>query len=275
MEPRVASILASFSGSVSEAPGCPVSPLLQLRLPMRLRVAPNPRSSGLAGDGASSFLDSRILQRLCERSSRSPLLLASPAPPPTEAPGCPVSSIFRLAYGESSGRPEASTFRPRLRLSFRVSPAAELLACLWISLRVAPNPSPLAAPADGSPGLPESRTFRRRRLRILGSPRLLRLRLYRSTSSGCPESCFCGWADVDSPAQLELCILSARPWMNLRVQSGLAHSCLTLDAFLISFSLPPPSPAAECRSQFILHRPDRRELRFQFPTGLPTGWRLG
>ena len=132
-----------------------------------------------------------------------------------------------------------------------------------------------SAPVNGSPGCPESRTLRRCRLRILGSPQLLRLRLCRSTSSGFPESCFCGWADVDFPAQLELCILDARPWMNLRVQSGLAHSRLTLDALI---NLIRPSTAVAgcgCRFQFILHCPVRPELRFQFPTGLPTGWRLG
>jgi hypothetical protein len=43
----------------------------------------------------------------------------------------------------------------------------------------------------------------------------------------------------------------------------------------ISFDPLLPSPAAECRSQFILHRPARLELRFQFSTGLPTGWRVG
>jgi hypothetical protein len=63
--------------------------------------------------------------------------------------------------------------------------------------------------------------------------------------------------------------------MNLRVQSGLAHSRPALDALSISFGLPLLSPAAECRSQFILHRPARLELRFQFSTGLPTFWRVG
>jgi hypothetical protein len=63
--------------------------------------------------------------------------------------------------------------------------------------------------------------------------------------------------------------------MNLRVQSGLAHSHPALDAFLISLDSLLPSPAAERHFQFILHRPARRELRFQFSTGLPTGWRVG
>jgi hypothetical protein len=146
MEPRVASILASFSGSVSEAPGCPVSSLLQLRLRLSLRVAPSPQSSGL----------------------------------PTV---------------ESPGRPESSTFRPGLQLSFRVSPATELLACLGIGLRVAPDsfalghavwwifglprisyppaapsPHPRVAPIAASTAVP---------LHVFGLPRILLQRLGR------------------------------------------------------------------------------------------------
>ena len=141
MEPRVASTLASFSGSVNEDPGCPVSSLLQLRLRLSFRVAPSPQSSGLSGDGASSCLDSRIFQRLCERSFRLPRLLASPAPPsmrlrvaPKPAPsGLPTVRVFRsprilspsgLALGSPSGSPRLP--RP--------------VACLGISLWVAPNP---------------------------------------------------------------------------------------------------------------------------------------
>jgi hypothetical protein len=249
--------------------------IVPFSLPMRARVAPAPQSSSCAGDGASSCLASRIFQRLCKRSFGLPRHFASPAPPPIEAPGCPGSSIFRLAYGESSGRPESSPSGLALGTDSGLPRIPLLLACLGIRLRVAPNPSPLAPPFDGSSGCPKSLTLRRHRLRILGSPRLLRLRLCRSTSSGRPESCFCGWADVDFPAQLELCILDARPRMNLRVQSGLALSRLTLDAFSISFGLPPPSTAAERQSQFIMHRPAGREVRLQFLTGLSTGWRVG
>jgi hypothetical protein len=291
---------------------------------MSLRVAPNSQSSSCAGDGASSRLDSRILQRLCKRSSGLPRLSASPAPPPDEASGRPESCILRPDRRWSFELPRLShpsaapgaRFRvapaPHLsssayRLRLRVAPSPQpsglptvrvfrlprilspsglafdstsgsprlprLLACLGIRLWVAPNPSPLALPADGSPGCPEFLTLRRCRLRILGSPRLLRLRLCRSTSSGFPESCFCGWADVDSPTQLELCILDARPWMNLRVQSGLAHSHPALDALLISPDPPLPSPAAERHFQFILHRPARLELRFQQRTERRNGSR--
>jgi hypothetical protein len=47
----------------SQVPGPSIVPF---SLPMSLRGAPNPRSSSCAGDGASSRLDSRILQRLCK-----------------------------------------------------------------------------------------------------------------------------------------------------------------------------------------------------------------
>ena len=176
MEPRVASRLASFSDSVNEASGCPDSSLLQLRLRLRLRVAPNPLSFRLAYGESSGRPENSLL----------------PAWPWAQTPGCPGSRSFWPASGSVSGLPRI--------------------------------PSPLAAPFDGSSGCPKSLTLRQHRLRILGSPRFLRLRLFRSTSTGRPVSCFCGWADLDFPAQLELCILDARPRMNLRVQSGLAYS---------------------------------------------------
>jgi hypothetical protein len=140
------------------------------------------------------------------------------------APGCPVTRIFRLAYGESSGRPESSPSGLALGSTSGLPRLQNFLPASGSVSRLPRILSPLATPFGGSSGCPESHTPRRRRLRILRSPRLLRLRLCRSTSSGFPESCFCGWADDDSPSQLELCILDSRPWMNLRVQSGLAHS---------------------------------------------------
>jgi hypothetical protein len=56
--------------------------------------------------------------------------------------------------------------------------------------------------------------------------------------------------------------------MNLRVQSGLAHSHQTLDASSISFR--PPTAVSSCGTPIflcLLHRPVWLELRFQFPTG--------
>ena len=101
-------------------------------------------------------------------------------------------------------------------------------------LRVAPNPASSGC-ADGEfPGCPESSLLRRRRLMDLRvSSNLAPSGGAASASSGCPESCIYGRVDDDSPARLELCILCPRQRMNLRVQSGLAHSRLTLDAFSI------------------------------------------
>jgi len=150
------------------------------------------------------------------------------------------------------GRPNFSPSGLTSRLGFRVAPApapcglprdhgSELPRIL----------DRLATPTDGFSGCPESRILRRRCFRVLGLPRILRLQLCRSTSSGYPESCFCGWADDDSPTELELCILDPRSRMNLRVQSGPAHSFQALDANSISTGHPPPSPAADCLFKLI------------------------
>ena len=115
-----------------------VSPALrfQPRLSMRLRVSPAPASSGFSGDGASSFLASRILQRCRRSASGLPRILFSQPRLPDESPGCPGSCIFR--------------------------------PCRRSSSRVAPRPLPPASPAGGFPGFPGSRTFRRFRLRVFG-----------------------------------------------------------------------------------------------------------
>jgi hypothetical protein len=64
--------------------------------------------------------------------------------------------------------------------------------------------------------------------------------------------------------------------MNLRVQSGRAHSRLTLNAFSISIQ---PSttgkPAMKDRFKRNPHRPVRLELPLQFPARSPTEWRVG
>ena len=70
---------------------------------------------------------------------------------------------------------------------------------------------------------------------------------------------------------------SARPRMNLRVQSGLAHPRLTLDAFSISFR---PSTLRTSRlgiAEFnrLLHLPARLELRSDSLQGHQLFWRVG
>jgi len=56
--------------------------------------------------------------------------------------------------------------------------------------------------------------------------------------------------------------------MNLQVQSGPAHSCLTLIEGL------PPAGVLPAFNR-LPHRPAWLELRFQFPTGSPVGLKLG
>jgi len=145
MELRVASTLASFGGWVSSVSGFPVSSLLQLRLRLRFRVAPLPRSSGLP--------------TVSLRVSPNSLLPAQP------------------------------------RVSLQVAPAADLLACLGTGLRVSPNSCSLGCAVGWISG---------------SRPGFRILQRTAFASSVRTESCVCGWADVDSPAQLELCILGAR-----------------------------------------------------------------
>ena len=109
-----------------------VSPalLLKQRLSMSLRVSPDSASSGCAGDGSSSFLESRILQRYWRR----------------EAPGCPESSLLQhrllmslrvspdpassgCTDGEFSGIPDSSLHRLRRLVDLRVSPATSPSGC--------------------------------------------------------------------------------------------------------------------------------------------------
>ncbi len=59
-----------------DSPGFPVSSTCQLRLAMSFRVSPIPHLPG-AGDGSSSFLESRILRLCLRRISKLPWLSAS------------------------------------------------------------------------------------------------------------------------------------------------------------------------------------------------------
>jgi hypothetical protein len=181
-------------------------------------------SSNWAGDGASGCPDSRIYRRLWLPSSRLPRHFATPAPPLMSlrvAPNRHPPACLRPI----SGFPQISTFRLASGLSLRVAPAA----------------APFGLPRDGFPGCP-GRSFPWRRLQVdlRVSPNLAPSGDTASASSERSESCVYGWADDDFPARLEPCIPGPRPWMNLRVKSGLARSCSALNALSISFSLPLP-----------------------------------
>jgi hypothetical protein len=105
------------------------------------RVSPVPQSSGCAGDGSPSFLESRILQRYWRR----------------EAPGFPESSLLQH----------------RLSIGLRVSPDSRSSGCAdgelpgipdprsigcaaWHDLRVSPATAPYGCSVYASSSVPES-----------------------------------------------------------------------------------------------------------------------
>ena len=129
MEPRVAPILASFGGSVSQAPGCPVSLLLQFRLSMRLRVAPTPASSGLPTAGL------RVSPNFDLPASLGLRLRVAPSPAPLACLG--INHRVSPAFFSLGGAFKWISGFPRISHP----PAVPLLR-----LRSAPNPASTAGP---------------------------------------------------------------------------------------------------------------------------------
>jgi hypothetical protein len=188
--------------------GLPRRPTIQSHLSMWLRVAPHPTSSGFAGHGSSSCLESRILQHIQRTSSELPRSFALLVAPDDEFPGCPGLCIFRL-------------YRRRTFESPRISrPSALPALALWVSPR---HLRPVAPPSVVA-GFPAPCTFRLcLGIKFPGFPGSFfprpRLMVYRvasvpassglaaPASSGCPESCIYGWVNDDFPVILELCIL--------------------------------------------------------------------
>jgi hypothetical protein len=168
---------------------------------MSLRVSPIPHLPG-AGDGSSSFLESRILRLCLRRSAGFPgdllkqrlsiIPRVSPVPESSGLAGdgsssCLESRILQRSWRrEAPGCPESSLLQHRLLMSLRVSPDSASSGC-----------------ADGEfPGIPDSSLHRLRRL--------VDLRVSPVTApSGCsvyayssvPESCIHGWVDDDSPLE--------------------------------------------------------------------------
>jgi len=138
-------------------------PCFRLCLPMSRWVAPASASSGLAGDGSSSYPESRILQRPQRSGSELPRRFASLVAPADESPGFPGSCIFRLcrrrnlrvapnlpSFGASGagalGFPSALLIQMRLPVWLRVAPLPAPSGFASVpSLRVAPNPLSLGA----------------------------------------------------------------------------------------------------------------------------------
>jgi len=154
MEPRVASNLASFNATGARAQGRPSAAFLQWRLPMRLRVTPHPASSGHAGDGSSSCLESRILWRCRRWDPRYPCSLTHPVAPSDESPGS--TRFLHL---------------PALpAMELRVAPNLASFSASGASALGHPAARSPVAPADDSPGCPGLFIFRLCRRWSLESP---------------------------------------------------------------------------------------------------------
>jgi hypothetical protein len=196
MDLRVASNFASFSASRAQASSCPAALHFQLCLSMSRQVAPASASSGLAGDGSSSRLESRILQRIRRLSSGFPHSFALPIAPADESPGFPGSCIFRLCRRRIFELPQISRPSALLALMLRVSPGHRSSSCasrcgcefprvphLPALPRVIVSGLPRilspSAPAGGFPSCLGPRTLRLCRPCVFGSPRILHLRLGR------------------------------------------------------------------------------------------------
>jgi len=199
-ELRVSSPLASFSAAVFEAPGCPGSSR-SAALPDELSGCPDFLIFRLAGDGVSSCLAPRVLQRCVPPRFGFPRLPAScrtcrcnPRVAPVRASsgfsGDGASSflasrILRRLWRPKSGLPRILLLQPAFPMSLRVAPApassgradGELLG---FPFRSFPRPRRLVA----------------LRVAPVTSPSGVSV----SASSVATESCFNGWIDDDSPA---------------------------------------------------------------------------
>ena len=138
-----------------------------------------------------------------ESDHRSPVQLSS------AVPGCPGTSSFRPAGDGVSGCPYSRI----------------LQRCRRLRVQVAPSPRFSCIAFDEAPGCPGSHIFRLHRRRASGLPLLLSpsatptggtpgcpgsctFRRSANASPGYPGPCIYVWVDDDSPARLELCILS-------------------------------------------------------------------
>jgi len=168
---------------------------------MSLRVSPIPHLPG-AGDGSSSFLESRILRLCLRRSAGFPgdllkqrlsiIPRVSPVPEPSGFAGDGSSSFLesrilqRCWRREAPGCPESSLLQQRLSMSLRVSPNSQSSGC-----------------ADGEfPGIPDSSLHRLRRLVVLRvTPDAAPYGCSIYASSNVSEPCINGWVDDDSPLE--------------------------------------------------------------------------
>jgi hypothetical protein len=180
-----------------------------------------------------------------------PRIFTRPVAPADEAAGFPAPCIFRLCRRPIFELPRISrpsalpAFKPRVapRLHSPVAPPSVVAGC------PAPCTFRLRLGFE-SPGYPEFSLLRLRLmgLRVASDPAPSGFAV--PASSGCPESCIYGWVDDDSRFSSNFAS-SARLRMNLRVQSGFAHSRLTL-VCILSISFGPSTtgkPAMNCQIQ--------------------------
>jgi hypothetical protein len=194
MDFRVSSNFASFSTSGAQASGRPAALRFRLRLSMSRQVAPASASSGLAGDGSSSCLESRILQRVQRSSPELPRSFALLVAPADESPGHPGFCIFRLCRQRIFESPRISRPSSLLVTALWASPRYRSASCAsrcgcelprilhlpalpWVQAFRFPRILSPSAPADGLPSCPGSRILRLCRPCVLEFPRVLHLRL--------------------------------------------------------------------------------------------------
>jgi hypothetical protein len=161
------------------------------------------------------------------------------------------------AVDESPGCPASSLFRQRLGMSLRFPRILHLPVVPQVSFQVALNPRSFGCPGGWVSELP----------RISHPSAVPHLK-----SPGCPESCICGWVDDDSPPRLELCI----PGLAADESSCPIGSCTfpsDSGRFLNLYPAFHRRTSRLCTAEFnrVPHLFARLELRFQFPTGSPTG----
>jgi hypothetical protein len=180
-----------------------VSPRFQLSClasQCRLQVSLNSASSGSTGDGSSSFLESRILQRCLPLNLRVSPALHLSASPCDELSGFPElsSSGCRRWFLEFPQVPHPSAL-PSSNL--RVSPALLLKHRLSMIPRVSPVPRSSGCAGDGSSSFHESRILQRYwRRKAPGFPEssLLQHRLSMSLRVS-PDTASSGCADGEFP----------------------------------------------------------------------------
>jgi len=152
---------ASFGAAGCKIPGLPrVFQLSCLASRCSLQVSLNSASSGSTGDGPSSFLEFRILQRCFHRNLQVSPYFRLRASPRDESSGFPNSSSSgcRRWFFEFPRVPHPSVPPSSNR---QVSPALRLKQPLSMIPRVSPVPRSSGCAGDGFPSFLESRILQR------------------------------------------------------------------------------------------------------------------